>query len=139
MKKINIGAVSIHDFDRSCGKMFSWSFYYDKKDVFYDESYDKDVKECDPKKIVLPPEQEYTLVIDYPTSIPYKSKLKTGKKGMTRIQFADKVCKHYRKMYDEEVATPGGKYGIYGHGICDLVLCNATVKNNREIHLGVDS
>jgi len=155
MKEIKIGAVAIHDFDLSCGKMFSYDFYYDKNDDLYDESCDKEVKECDPKEVVLPPKQEYTLVIDYPTSTPYKAKIKTGKKGMTRIQLADKICKHYRKMYAEEDATSGGdtghipgmlnrmpsegKYGIWGHDIGDLVLCSATVKKNGEIHLGVDS
>lgn len=155
MKKINIGIVHIASFDSSCGKMFAYDSYYDKNDDFYDETYDKDVKECKPEEVVLPPEQEYTLVIDYPTSTPYKATIKTGKKGMTRIQLADKVCKHYRKMYAEEDETAGGdpghipgmlnrntsegKYGIWGHDIGDLILVDATVKKNGEIHVGVDS
>lgn len=155
MKKINIGIVHIASFEPSLDKMFSYDFYYDKNDEFYDKAYDKDVTECDPKEVVLIPNQEYILVIDYPASVPYKAKLKTGKKGMTRIQLADKVCKHYRKMYAEENKTSGGdpghipgmfnratsqgKYGIWGHDIGDLILCNATIKNSGEIHLGVDS
>lgn len=155
MKKIQIGVVHIKSFDPKENKMFSYDHYYDKNDEFYDESYAKEVKACNPKEVVLPPEQEYTLVIDYPTSNPYKAKLKSGKKGLTRIQLADKVCKHYRKMYAEEDGTAGGdpghipgmlnrahsegKYGIWGHDIGDLILCDATVRKNGEIHVGVDS
>jgi hypothetical protein len=155
MKKINIGSVHIASFDVRCGKMFSYDWYYDKNHEFYENICDKEVNECKPKEIVLPPEQEYTLVIDYPTSYPYRTKLKTGKKGMTRIQLANKICQHYRKMYAEEDDTSGGKtgyipgtfnrdhsggkYGIWGHNIEDLILCDATVENNGEIHVGVDS
>ena len=154
MKRIQIGVVHIESFDPKENKMFSYDHYYDKKCEFYDESFDKEVEACNPTEVVLPPKQEYTLVIDYPTSNPYTAKLKTGKKGLTRIQLADKVCKHYRKMYAEENGTAGGdpghipgmlnrarsegKYGIWGHDIGDLILCTATVKGS-EIHVGVDS
>lgn len=154
-KEIKIGVIHVSTFDPSDKKMFDFDFYYDKNDKSYDESYAKEVKECSPNEVVLAPEQEYTLVIDYPTSNPYKAKLKTGKKGMTRIQLADKICKHYRKMYAEEDETSGGdpghitgmlnrntsegKYGIWGHDIGDLLLCSAYVHANGKITLGVDS
>jgi hypothetical protein len=148
-KNIEIGAVCISNWSPKGKKMFSDSFFYEESE------YDKDIKKCDPDEVVLPPNKEYTLVIDYPVENPYKAKIKTGKKGLTRLQLADKICKHYRKMYDEEDETAGGdpghipgmlnraesegKYGIWGHDIGDLVLCSATVKENGDIFLGVDS
>ena len=135
--------------------MFSWDYYYDEKDEFHDEDAKKQVKACDPKEVVLPPNKEYILVISYPVSTNYKAKLKTGKKGMTRLQLASQICKHYRKMYAEEDSSAGGdpghipgmlnraqsegKYGIWGHDIGDLVLCDADVDAKGNITLGVDS
>lgn len=154
-KNIKIGAIRISEWTPKDGKMFSWDFYYNKNDEFYCDEYAESVEMCPPKEVVLPPNKEYTLVIDYPVSNPYKAKLKTGKRGLTRLQLADKICKHYRKMYAIEDGTAGGdpghipgmlnrarsngKYGIWGHGIGDLVLCDATVKPNGNIFLGVDS
>lgn len=155
MKKIKIGAVHIASFNPKNGKMFSWDYYYDPNDEFYDDSCKKDVKECDPKEIILKPNTPYELLIDYPTSTPYRKRFNTGKKGMTRIQLADYICKNYRKMYAEEDKTAGGdpghipgmfnraqsegKYGIWGHDIGDLVLCSVTIDSKNFITLGVSS
>lgn len=159
-KHIEFGAIQIDEFDPKYGKMFYWDFYYDENDDLYDKAYAKEVKACDPKTVVLSPNKTYTLVIDYPTSVPYKAKIKTGKKGMTRIELADKVCQHYRKMYAEEDSSTqippllgcqggaapmlnrqqtDGKYGIWGHEIEDLVLVNANIDAKGNITLGVDS
>lgn len=154
-KNIRIGDVQIADWDPKDGRMFQ-DWYYDEDATFFEEGErEAAIKKCDPNEVILPPNQEYTLIIDYPVSTEYKAKLKTGVKGMTRIQFADKVCKHYRKMYDEEDRTAGkktgnipgmmnrstseGKYGIWGHCIGDLMLVSATVFPNGNIKLGVDS
>ncbi len=138
-KNIRLGVICIADFDASQGKMFSWNYYYDKNDEFHDKRCEKEVKACDPKEIVLPPNREYLLKITYPVSKPYTAKIRTGKKGLTRLQLADKVCKHYRKMYDEDGKTSTGKYGVWGHDITDLVLVDADVSSNGVITLGVDS
>ena len=153
--KIKIGAVQIATWEPSSKRMFSFNYYYDKNDDFHGSDEEREVKECDPDEVVLPPNKEYTLVIDYPTSVPYKAKIKTGKRGITRLKLADKICKHYGKMYREEDKTAGGdpghisgmmnrnqsggKYGIWGHDIGDLVLVDAVVYKNGNIHLGVDS
>lgn len=155
--KINIGAVQISDWREKCKKkkmMFSYDFYYDEKDEYFNEEYAKEVEDCPPNEVILPANKEYTLIIDYPVSVPYKVKFKTKSKGITRLQFADLVCREYHKMYKEEDKTSGGdpghiagmynrersegKYGIWGHDIGDLVLVNAEVKG-RTISLGVDS
>lgn len=109
------------------------------------------------KELVLPPNQEYTLVIDYPLSTPAKLVIKSGEKGLTRGKFVSLVRKYYQKVYDEEdkstkvpvtVGKRGpaynrdrtdGKYGIWGHLIGDLVLVDAEVNKKNVIRLGVDS
>jgi hypothetical protein len=160
IKEIHLGQIQISHWDPADGKMFSWDYYYNPNDSFHDESCKKDVAECDPGEVVLDPNTPYELIIDYPTSTPYRKRFNTCKNGMTRIQLADFICKHYRKMYAEEDGTsniPGllgcqggeapmlnrqqtdGKYGIWGHCIEDLVLISATVDTKNFITLGVDS
>lgn len=106
-------------------------------------------------KVVLIPNQEFTLKIDYPLSTPAKFKFKSGKKGITTKQLIKKIREFYKKVYDEEDSSansgtghiPGmlnrdfsdGKYGIWGHDIGDLVLVEAKVSNKNVITLGVDS
>ena len=55
MKKIKIGAVCVASWSPKKGKMFSFDYYYDKTDDFYDEDVEKQVKTCDPKEVVLQP------------------------------------------------------------------------------------
>lgn len=138
-KNIKLGAIAISNWEPSSNRMFSWDFYYDEKDQFNDESAKKDVKECNPKEVVLAPNKTFTLVIDYPTSTPYKAKIKTGKKGLSRIKLTEVICKHYRKMYAEEDESSDSKYGIWGHSIGDLVLVDADIDAKGNITLGVDS
>ncbi len=133
-KKIDIGEIHISSWDPNSGKMFSYEYYYDQNHFFYSDFCKKQVKKCDPEKVVLPPNGEYTLIIDYPVNTPYTAKFKTGKMGMTRIKFAETVCEHYRKMYAE-----GDKYGIWGHDIGDLILIDAELRKSGNITLGVDS
>jgi len=160
IKEIRLGAMHVSDFDPKSGRMFSWDYYYDKNDDLHDKSCEQDVAACPPNEVVLDPNTPYELIIDYPTSTPYRKRFNTGAKGMTRIELADFICKNYRKMYAEEDGTsevPGllgcqggaalpfnrqqtnGKYGIWGHCIEDLVLCSATVDAKNFITLGVDS
>lgn len=151
-KTIELGAISICNFDPKNGKMFSWDFYYDEDD---DEFYTNRVKECNPKEVVLSADTEYTLIIDYPVFKPYKATIKTGKRGMTRVKLASEICTHYKKMYREEDKSAGGHpgrikgmvnralsngtYGIWGHDLGDLVLCNVKIDDKNNITLGVDS
>lgn len=155
MKNIRIGVVHISDWNYKRGKMFSYNFYYDKNNEFYEKSYEEDVKECDPKEVVLLPNTEYTLVISYPVTNNYKVKITTGKSVMTRIKLAYYICKHYKNMYAEEDGSSGGdpghipnmlnrsrsegKYGIWGHELGDLILINASISKKNVITLGVDS
>ena len=111
------------------------------------------------KEVVLK-QGKYCLKIDYPLDNPYKFKFNVNKKGITRGDFIELVCKHYHKVYDEENGTSNikeqlgidagcgpllnrittnGKYGIWGHVIGDLVLVCANVSSKNVITLGVDS
>lgn len=140
MKKTNVdfGMVHIKNFTKSDGLL----------------------DECDPSTVVLKPNKTYTLILDYPVSTHYKAPIVTGEDGMTRIDLANQICKHYRKMYkeeDESTEIPAklgieganvpmlnrcrtnGKYGIWGHCIGDLVLCCADIHPNGNIEVGVDS
>lgn len=132
-KEIKLGAAVIATWESSSG-----CFSYD----FYKEEYPEQYKECDPNEIILKPNKEYTLIIDYPVSNCYKAKVKTGIKGIARLKAIEIICKHYRKMYYEEDFSPSkrNKYGIWGHNISDLVLCSMQIDERKKvITLGVDS
>lgn len=133
-KEINLGYIRIADW-KITDKLFS-SWFYEEPE------YASEIKACDPKTIVLPPNKEYILIINYPVRENYVTILKTGKIGMNRVNLIDFICRHYRKMYKEEQDTPAidgcGKYGIRYHDIGDLMLHSADVNGNK-ITLGVDS
>ena len=109
----------------------------------------------DNKQIVLPRNKEYVLKIDYPLQTPAKFEIKSGTKGISRGRLVSLIRKYYQKVYDIEDRTtkvkarniPGmlnrdftnGKFGIWGHNIGDLVLCEASVSKNNVITLSVDS
>lgn len=120
------------------------------------ESLYKDEKVYDNKQIVLPPNEEYTLIIDYPLKNSAKFLIKTGKRGISRGRLVSLICKFYHKVYSIEDSTskiksgkiPGmlnrnitnGMFGIWGHDIEDLVLVDCNVnKRKNTINLGVDS
>lgn len=121
--------------------------------------YAKDIKKCPADEIVLPPKKKYTVVIDYPLSVPAKFELYTGRKGLTRVDMVSAIVKVYKHVYAVEDGTASrkarlgieggaapllnceqsdGKYGIWGHCLGDLVLCSMEVDKDK-ITLGVDS
>ena len=144
-KNINLGYLHIASWNPKEPLFPEW-FNEDPKDL-------KETQDNPPETIVLE-EGEYKLKIDYPLNNPSVSKLKVGKRGLSRIKLADKICKQYKKIYQEEDKSIGhktgnvkgmfnraesdGKYGIWGHYIDDLTLHCAVVKNN-VITVGVDS
>lgn len=152
-KEINLGYLHIASWNPKKEKLFP-DYYYDKNHELHEEEYFKQTQIYQPDDVVLPPDKEYTLIIDYPVKNPYKAKITTGKSGITRKKLAEVACKHYRKMYKEEDKStkikPGlikgmfnrretnGKFGIWGHVIEDLILHSAQIKGNN-IELGVDS
>ncbi len=117
-----------------------------------DEVYDKPLNN---KELILPPNKEYTLVIDYPLSTPAKRTFKSGKNGLSRGKFVSIVRSFYKKVYDIEDGTTkikpayiknmfnrnstDGAFGIWEHDIGDLVLVNASLSKKNVISLGVDS
>ena len=112
-----------------------------------EESGLKEINDNSPDEVILPPDEEYTLIIDYPLNIPFMTKLESGEKGMTRRQVVEFVIGCYKRIYKEEDGTtkvkagliPGmvnrnetnGKYGIWGHGISDLILHTLYVDGNK--------
>lgn len=113
-----------------------------------DDKYADEIRKTPPDQVVLQ-EGEYKLEISYPLTNPSVSKLKVGKRGLTRKALVAKICAKYKEIYaseDDPGHIPGmynraqseGKYGIWGHDLCDLILCSAHVKG-KTITLGVDS
>jgi hypothetical protein len=106
-------------------------------------------------EIILPGNEKYTLVIDYPLSKPFKNKFKTPTEGISRKDLIKIIVNCYHYVYDIEDRTSKimsghienlynrneteGKYGIWGHDIGDLVLHTIWVDKNNVIELGVDS
>ena len=107
------------------------------------------------KDIVLPPNQQFVLKIDYPLTESAIFKFNSSHKGITRHQLSEKIRKCYKKVYEDEDKSVGhktshikgmlnrdfsdGKYGIWGHDIGDLVLVNADISKKNVITLCVDS
>lgn len=145
MKKIELGYIDIASWNKG-DKLYSDWMEKDPEDNKAYLSLDKD-------EIILEP-KSYILVIDYPLTNPFAFEF-TVSKGMSRKDFVDLAVNAYREIYKEEDETskikpkniPGlgnrartvGKYGIWGHGIEDLILHSLNLKNNDIIELGVDS
>ena len=57
--------------------------------------------EIDYEEVLLEPNKEYTLKIDYPQKNPFSHKFKTSEKGMARQEFANLACECYHNIYEE--------------------------------------
>ena len=87
----------------------------------------------------LPPNEIYTLLIDYPYMDNYPSfKIKTGKNGLGFIELIAKIGDIYSKIYDDE--DTDGRYGIFGHDIDDLAIEGIHINSkNKTIKLSIGS
>lgn len=100
----------------------------------------------------------YIIEIDYPLSTPYitniilsmdqvqidefnaknlKNSLVIKQSQITRKEIILLICQLYQEIYASKKYRK--KYGIWGHGIGDLVLTSISVSPNNYITLGVDS
>jgi hypothetical protein len=99
----------------------------------------------DPKELVLK-EGEYSLEITYPLTNPFNTKFKVSEKGFSRRELVKFIIDCYQYIYkqeESEVGDPGnipgmlnrarssGSYGIWGHGLGDLMLHTAYVEGNK--------
>lgn len=85
----------------------------------------------------LPPNEEFSLIIDYPLggNKPVIYKIKTGKSGMNLINLLNKIGYCYIDLYEN-----ADRYGVYGHCIDDLSLGGIKIDFKKQrITLGVDS
>lgn len=112
-------------------------------------------------RLILKPNKKYTLIVDYPLSIPYEKEIQSGRDGMTLKEVINLVVDAYKKIYKEEAKTSklkeesiskrtkgasnlinraetNGKYGIWGHSLEDLTITHIIVKGSK-IYLSVDS
>lgn len=146
-KVVSLGYVHIESWERG-NRIFP--------DYMFEElEYKKEIESTLPNELVLAPNKEYKLVIDYPLTVPAVFEIKTGTKGLTRAQIIEKVVKFYHKIYKEEDKSVGhktghipgmfnrqkseGKYGIWGHDISDLMLGSLILKSGNKLELSVDS
>ena len=104
------------------------------KDDYWSAEDEKWAKGIAPDEIVIKPNKEFTLVIDYPLSKPFTIKLKSGTKGITREGMVNRIVKYYKKVY-----ANASKYGIWGHDLGDLVLGSVILFPDGTVRLGVDS
>ena len=100
---------------------------------WYAQEYPQEVIDSPDDEVILEPNKNYTLVIDYPLDNPAKFNVETGKNGMTRREFANFSTQAYRKVYESPEV-----YGIWGHEIYDLTIHTLYIDENT-ITLGVDS
>ena len=146
MKEIAVGSYVHLDSWKPGDKL--WSDWIDE-----DEEYSSQVADLNPEEEILPV-GEYSLVIDYPLSKPYRETFVT-KFPIKRKEIVELIVNAYHRIYDEEENTspikpaliPGmynrihtdGNYGIWGHDLGDLVLHTIYVDKYNVITLGVDS
>ena len=78
--------------------------------------------------IRLPPNSSYTLLIDYPLDNGFSFPVKVGKQGMGITEILGTIGDAYEKVY----AMPN-HFGIWGHGIGDLVLETVTVDHDKKL------
>ncbi|MBI1892093.1 MAG: hypothetical protein HYS18_15720 [Burkholderiales bacterium] len=127
------------------------------------ESPARDIQFMDAADDIAVPGGELYLVVDYPVTGTWEFRITAANsKGFTRAELADKISQVYRSMYAEEERTSsievvpleqrkklinrnktGGKYGIWGHDIGDLVLHTVEIYQARDgkryAVLGIDS
>ena len=116
MKKINLGYVHMESFK--------------KGDALEDGSPGPDARQY-----VLPANKAFVLTINYPLHTAFvKPFIKHGNRGMTREELILKIIEAYKEVY----RSPA-KYGIWGHGMGDLMLHTATVDKDNVITVGCDS
>lgn len=97
----------------------------------------EDSADCFNGDIYLPANRTYTLIIDYPLSNPYHKTIKT-KKGMGTAALIKEIGKAYNHVYkidDTECKKNDFEptFGVWGHGIEDLVIEGINVKHKRKL------
>jgi len=107
-----------------------------------------------PKDEIVIEEDEIDVVFSYPLSSDFTFTF-SAEGGFTREEISNMIMKKYADIYQEEEDTSNieagnhekfvlnrnqtdGKYGIWGHGIGDLML-HSMMKENGKWSLGVDS
>jgi len=146
-KEINLGYLSIADWKPGDRLFGDW--------MYGDEEYADEIRDAPADEIVLPPNTDYTLKIDYPLKNPFVFQFTTGPAGMQRKELVELVVDSYHRIYDEEDASVGytagnfpgmfnrrttdGKYGIWGHCLDDLMVGAAFVDEGNVVTLAVDS
>jgi hypothetical protein len=85
------------------------------------ERIEDDYGDVKSDKLFLPPNKKFELIIDYPLQCPTHIKFNTGKTGMGYMALVKKIKKEYARIYAED-DSGSERYGVYGHGIEDLVL-----------------
>lgn len=85
--------------------------------------------------VSLPPNEKFTIIVDYPLEKDFKFEINTSSKGMDSVGLYNCIGRIYKKIYKNP-----DKYGVFGHDIEDLSLESITINfNKRTITLGVGS
>ena len=86
--------------------------------------------------IVIPPNQTYELILDYPLGelTPYRCDVKARKNGMNEVGLLIEIFKAYDDVYSH-----CEKYGVWGHEKDDLVVEGIEVDHAEKtvaLHMG---
>lgn len=95
---------------------------------------DEKLPPLDPDEVVLT-EGTYTLKIDYPLSNPYTEQFTTIPFGLTRRGLVNIIVRAYKAVYNAK----DDPYGIWGHGLSDLMLHTASVSPKGTVTVDCDS
>lgn len=153
-KTISLGDIHMETYKKG-GRLFP-DYYYSKVGKLYGNYYKfkKEIEDNSPEEIILPSNKSYELIISYPLTIPFITNLNTGANGLTRKEVINFIVKCYKQIYKEEDKSTkiktgyipnmfnrnetNGKYKIWGHYLCDLML-NSLYVNANKLTVGVDS
>lgn len=78
--------------------------------------------------------EDLTITINYPLQKEYTFKVSGP---LTRQQLAEVIQKHYKKIYASEESI--ARWGVWGHGLEDLILHTVYVYKDGKAEVGVDS
>ena len=88
----------------------------------------------DPDEIIIPKEV-ITVAYFYPLSRSFEFEHRAkNKTGFTRLELSKQIMKQYQQIYKDEKM-----YGVWGHGIEDLILCSLDIDDEGRYVVGVDS
>ncbi len=135
---IDLGSMRIVD-----GKWSRGECYCEETMLDGDEHCSVCILNLNPIEIVIP-KKEISIVYSYPLTNKFTKIHSTNNfKGFSRKEISQQIMETYSQIYKEEREDiehhKNGRYGIFRHGITDLILHSLVKENANTFSCGIDS